>query len=170
MAKKNAETMDQAFSETAVDQVAAGVIPTREWKKLDTADEAPVMEQAEWVTLAEGVVLEGMLMRGFVIPDKLNPGGYRVGYVIQDDQGNEWTFGEKAAFKTAIRALSMGATIKLTVGKKEKQIDPKTKRPNGKTIWRIRLDLAEDGVGDVVLDALKKSHAALVESGGDLPF
>jgi len=142
-----------------------------EWTKRDTADGESTFEEAEWVEPGEGVVIEGVLMRAFVLRDEL--GGdrpFRACYVIADDKGDEWTFGEKASFKSAIRSLKMGVTMRLTFLKKEKMTDPKTKKPTGKTIWRTRLDTKDEGVGEAVIDALKKSHAELMAKGEDVPF
>jgi hypothetical protein len=140
-----------------------------EWKKEETADEAPEITPADWVTPTKGTVIEGVLMRAFVMKDDLNPGKFRAGYVVQDEHGHDWTFGEKAAFKKAIRALPLGTTIRVTYGEKERMKDADGK-PTAKTIWRIQLHTADVGVGENVLDVLKKSRKELTENGGDLDF
>jgi len=142
-----------------------------EWTKRDTADGESSFKEAEWVEPGEGTVVEGVLMRAFVLRDEL--GGdrpFRACYVVADAAGDEWTFGEKASFKSAIRGLKMGVVMRLTFLKKEKLVDAKTKKPTGKTIWRTRLDTKDEGVGEPVIDALKKSHADLVAKGEDVPF
>jgi hypothetical protein len=142
-----------------------------EWQKQPTVDGSDDFIPAEWVEPAPGTVIEGTLMRAFVLRDDM--GGakpFRACYVVADADGNEWTFGEKATFRTAIRALKLGVMLRLTFVSKEKMTDPKTKKPTGKTVWRTRLETLGDGVGETVAEALKASHAALVEKGEDLPF
>lgn len=167
MGKRTAESINEAVTE--------GVIPDQAnpmaWTKKETADEAPEFAPAEWIEPAEGTVIEGTLMRAFVIPDQLGGAkAYRAAYVVADAQGNEWTFGEKAAFKKAIREQYMGIGLRITFLKKERMVDPKTKKLGAKSIWRCTLETQGEGVGEFVLDALKKSHAELVARGEDVPF
>lgn len=146
-----------------------------EWTKHDTADAGASYEQAEWVEPQAGTVLEGTLMRAFVMKDDLAGAGgkgkpFRAAYVYADAKGHEWTFGEKAGFARAIRAENMGVSFRLTYVRKEKQLDKTTGKPTGKTIWVTTFETKGVGVGESVLDALKASHRDLVERGDDLPF
>lgn len=145
--------------------------PTGEqWTKQATA-EGEQQFQDEWVEPAEGTRIEGTLMRAFVLRDDM--GGerpFRACYVVADADGHEWTFGEKASFRRAIRGLKLGVQLRLTFVKKEKLTDPKTKKPTGKTIWRTTLETLGEGVGVAVMEQLKASHADLVAGGEDCPF
>lgn len=145
------------------------------FEQLPTIDGEQRYDESEWVEPDEGVVIKGTLERAFVIPDTMGSNGkanakpFRACYGVVTDDGQRLTFGEKAAFKNAIRELNLGDAIKLEfLGKEALMVNG---RPSGKTVWRVKLGVARTthpGVG--VLATLYASHAELVKSGGDLPF
>lgn len=144
-----------------------------EWQTHETADGSQPMETAEWVEPGEGTVIEGVLVRAFVMPDTFAEGGkkpYRACYVVRDADGHEWTFGEKAGFKRAIRALTLGTYVRVTFKGKERQTDPKTGKPGPKTIWRVTLESKGMGSGAPIEKALLKSYEERQANGEDLPF
>lgn len=152
----------------------AAPVSETEWNDHDTADAGASYEKAEWVEPAPGLTLEGTLMRAFVMKDDLaaSSGGkkFRAGYVYADAQGHEWTFGEKAGFAAAIREQNLGVHFCLTFVEKKKQLDTKTQRPTGKTIWVTKFKTKGVGVGDSVAEALDRSHKELLKSGAALDY
>lgn len=141
------------------------------FERQDTVDgdSGVTYADAEWVEPAAGTVIEGELTRAFVIPDTL--GGdkaFRACFVAKDANGDEWTFGEKAAFKVAIRALNVGDAIKLTF--KGKEPVKKNGKPTGKTAWRVELLAKRTGGGKRIADELMDSFRQLKARGEDLPF
>lgn len=142
------------------------------WESQPTVDGSEgeqTFADAEWVEPAPGTVIEGNLVRGFVTPDTL--GGkkpFRACYVVMNEQGHEFTFGEKAAFKTAIRQLNIGDAIRIEFLKKE-AIVIKGKR-DGRTAWRVDFKAKRAGTGASIADELTKSHALAVKRGDATPF
>lgn len=133
----------------------------------ETADGADQFDPSTWVEPAEGTVVEGTLMKAFVMRDDLgkNPNKpFRAAYVIKDGQGNDWVVGEKAAFAQAIRKLKLGTDLRLEFLGKEKV------EGTSKTIWRVKFTSRRNGVGETAMDALKASVEELQAKGADLPF
>lgn len=174
MSKKNEQKNESQVEETKKSAPSVDV-GSGQWEDRETVDGETPMEEASWVTPGPGTVIEGQLVRAFVMRDELaSESGkkpFRAGYVVKDSNGDEWTFGEKASFARALRhEVTIGTFIRLTFTGKDRLVDPKTGRPTGKTIWRTKLQTMGVGDGPLVLDALKKSHAELLAKGGDVPF
>lgn len=150
----------------------AAAIDSDGFEALPVIDGEQKFDESTWVEPDEGVVIEGELTRAFVIPDTLGAGKgkpFRACFGVRDADGGEWTFGEKAAFKPAIRKLSLGDVIRLEFTGKEALIV--NGRPSGKTVWRVKFAVKralKPGAG--VMATLFASHAELVERGEDLPF
>lgn len=127
-----------------------------DYVKEETATGEGYESKAEWVEPAEGVEIEGLLMRGFLFLDternKLTPA-----YEIHAADGGQWLLGERAAYKQAIRAQKLGSTIKISFAKKIKLKDEKGKT-TGKTMWQVDFFSKRDGVGLPVIDELKADY------------
>lgn len=140
-----------------------------DWQRQDTIDEATARE-GEWVEPAPGVELEGVLERAFAMKDENNPGQFRACYSYRDAKGDVWLFGERAAFKDAIRALRITTPIRIKFLKKVELENAKGKK-TGKTPWRVEFFANPSAAlpnSNTVKAELRKSYEAL--SSNDLPF
>lgn len=146
-----------------------------EWETRPTVNDPEPLEEAEWVTPSVGTIIEGQLVRAFVMRDDLaaeqGKKPYRAAFVVVDENGNEWTFGEKASFTKELREhVTIGTFIRLEFTGKKVLTNPKTGRPNGKQLWLTDLKTRGVGTGKLVIDALHESHKELIARGGDVPF
>lgn len=167
MAKKNGSN---AESTEAVIPDANGWVTHEATKKKETTKE---LEPMEWVQFAEGVELEGELVRAFVQRDSFGENRarpFRVSYGVKDAQGNLWGFGEKFSFREAIRKQRLGVKVRLVVGELVQEKDPETGEETGRQAWDVLFQTGGKGKGLPVEQELKKSHRELVKRGGDLPF
>lgn len=120
--------------------------------------------EGEWVEAKEGLVVEGKLERAFATADEggLNP---RACYAVRGRMSwpgadgkpsataeGVFLLGERAAFKSAIRELKLGTSVRLTFIAKEPIL--RGGKKTGMEMWRMKFQSKRDGRGEPVERAL----------------
>jgi len=137
-----------------------------EWKDEQLAGEL----DGEWVEAKEGLTIEGKLVRAFCTAQEGE--APRACYAVKgtQKQGEKveegvWLFGERAAFKSAIRELQLDTTIRLTF----LQLEPIMRNGKKTTLemWKVKFQSKRDGRGEKVEKALltywKRNFPALAQ-------